>query len=321
MLGEWIDQHGNELMSKGAGLHHVTAVSGMPKENVAFYTQVLGLRMVKQTVNYDDPGTWHLYYGDGPANPGSILTFFPWTHVGPRRAGSGEAGETWFQAPLASLGFWVERLAQAGVAFTQGERFGVPVLVFRDPHQMDLSMAFMGDEAASTPVWTSPVAQDMAISGFAGVTLHVARPDKTARWLTEAFGWHFVQEQDGRSRFSAGGTGLGQWIDLVASPLPMAQLGAGSVHHIAFRAGSDEAQAGMAEQLRAMGIQTTEQKDRNYFRSVYCREPSGIIVEIATDQPGFDVDEPLAEIGKSLKLPPWLEPHRADIVAALPPLV
>ena len=307
-------------MSKSAGLHHVTAVSGVPKENVAFYTQVLGLRMVKQTVNYDDPGTWHLYYGDGPANPGSILTFFPWTHVGPRRAGSGETGETWFQAPLSSLAFWTERLGRHGVDFRQVERFGIPSLVFRDPHHMDLSIAFSGDEAASTPVWTSPIAQDKAISGFAGVTLHVARPDKTARWLTDAFGWQFVQEHDGRSRFKAGGTGLGQWIDLVASTLPMAQLGAGSVHHIAFRAENDEAQADMAAKLRALGIQTTEQKDRNYFRSVYCREPSGIIVEIATDQPGFDVDEPLEQIGKELKLPPWLEPHRAEIVAALPPL-
>lgn len=307
-------------MSKSAGLHHVTAVSGVPKENVAFYTQVLGLRMVKQTVNYDDPGTWHLYYGDGPATPGAILTFFPWTHVGPRRAGSGETGETWFQAPLASLAFWVDRLKQHGVAFMQVERFGTPSLVFRDPHQMDLSIAFTGDVAASTPVWTSPVDQDKAIAGFGGVTLHVARPDKTARWLTEALGWTFAGEEAGRSRFHAGGSGLGQWVDLVPSPLPIAELGAGSVHHIAFRAADDAAQSEIARQLNRLGIQTTEQKDRNYFRSVYCREPSGIIVEIATDEPGFAVDEPLEAIGKTLKLPPWLEPHRAQIVAALPPL-
>ena len=144
-------------MSHSAGLHHVTAVSGLPKENVAFYTQILGLRMVKQTVNYDDPGTWHLYYGDGPASPGTILTFFPWTHVGPRRAGSGETGETWFQAPEASRAFWIARLQAMGVAFREVERFGMASLVFKDPHEMDLSIAFTGGVAASTPVWTSQI--------------------------------------------------------------------------------------------------------------------------------------------------------------------
>lgn len=308
-------------MSKSAGLHHVTAVSGMPKENVAFYTRILGLRMVKQTVNYDDPGTWHLYYGDGPASPGAILTFFPWTHVGPRRAGSGETGETWFQAPLAGLPAWTTRLIDHKVAFNEVERFGVPSLVFKDPHDMDLSIAFTGEPAASTPVWTSPIEADKAIAGFGGVTLHVARPDKTARWLTDALGWTLFGEEQGRLRFHAGGEApLGQWVDLVHTPLPMAEMGAGSVHHIAFRAKDDEAQSAIADSLRRLGIQTTEQKNRNYFRSIYAREPSGIIVEIATDAPGFDVDEPLSEIGKSLKLPPWLEPHRAQIMAALPPL-
>ncbi|MCP8939016.1 ring-cleaving dioxygenase [Alsobacter sp. SYSU M60028] len=303
------------------GLHHVTAIAGAPRRNLAFYTGLMGLRLVKKTVNFDDPGTWHLYYGDAAGTPGSILTFFPWPNAAPGRVGPGETGETSFVAPEGSLGFWRERLAQAGVATEDAARFGRPVLTFADPDGMRLAIA-EGAEGAGGPAWTGADAPaEAAIRGFAGVTLGVREPARTAAVLTGIFGYEEIAEDGPRQRFAASGDGLGGVIDLVTVEGERGRLGAGTVHHIAFRARDDAEQAAMAERLRAeLGIATTEQKDRNYFRSVYFREPGGVLFEIATDEPGFAVDEPAETMGSRLMLPAQYEARRARIEAVLPPL-
>jgi len=304
------------------GIHHVTAIAGSARRNVDFYTRVLGMRMVKKTVNFDDPGTYHLYYGDPKGSPGSILTFFPWAHVAPGRLGVGETQETALRVPEAALGFWTHRFVAQGVRHEAPEtRFGETVLPFRDPDGMRLALvAVPGAEAE--PAWSGgDVPAEHAIRGFHGVSLLLEDIAATAAILTGVFGYAEERAEGATTRFRAG-DGMGDVIDLRAAPgfLP-GRPGAGAVHHIAFRAADDAEQAAMVEKLaRVYGVPTTEQKDRDYFRSVYFREPGGVLFEIATDVPGFAVDEPADELGQSLKLPKFLESHRARIEAALPPL-
>ncbi len=304
------------------GIHHVTAIAGDPRRNVEFYTQTLGLRMVKKTVNFDDPGTYHFYYGDEAGSPGSILTFFPWANVAPGRIGTGETQETAFRVGEGAIDYWTRRFAEKGVRQEAVEtRFGETVLPFRDPDGMRLALvAVSGAEAE--PAWTgSDVPAEASIRGFHGVTLALADSSRTAAVLTDVFG--FVEEaRDGDLVRLSANDGVGGVVDLrtVAGGLP-GRLGGGTVHHVAFRAEDDAAQAAMVEKLaRNHGIRTTEQKDRDYFRSVYFREPGGVLFEIATDVPGFAVDEPANALGQALKLPRFLEPHRARIEEVLPDL-
>ena len=301
------------------GLHHVTAFSGPAARNLDFYTRVLGLRLVKKTVNFDDPGTYHLYYGDETGRPGTILTFFPIAHAAPGRVGIGETQETAFRVPRASIGWWLQRFVETGVRHeAPTPLFGEPTLRLRDPDGMVL--ALVGVDTAEGAAWSaSDVPAEHAIRGLHGVTLLLVEGAATATILTDVLGLHEVGREGAFVRH-AGSAGFGAFVTLrvVGNFLP-GRPGAGSVHHIAFRAADDAAQAAMAEALRREhGLSVTEQRDRQYFRSVYFREPGGVLFEIATDSPGFSVDEPLETLGSRLKLPPGLEPHRAQIEDALP---
>ncbi|MGV7212330.1 ring-cleaving dioxygenase [Bradyrhizobium sp. UFLA05-112] len=305
-----------------AGLHHVTAISGNPLGNLKFYRELLGLRLVKKTVNFDDPGTYHLYYGDESGTPGTILTFFPWEHAAPGRGGVGQTQQTAFRVPARSIGYWTHRFIEKGVAHEALEkRFGESVLSFTDPDGM--SLALVGVPGAENErAWSNgDVPTEHAMRGFHGVTLLLDDAAKTGAILTNVLGFEAAGREGSISRYrspnSAGGI-----VDIYEAKgfLP-GRMGRGSVHHIAFRAADDATEAEMARKLvTEHGMQPTEQKDRNYFRSIYFREPGGILFEIATDIPGFAVDEPLATLGEALKLPPFLEAHRKDIEGVLAPL-
>ncbi len=305
------------------GIHHVTAFAGDAEANLAFYRETLGLRLVKTTVNFDDPGTYHLYFGDEVGRPGTILTFFPQEHAAPGRAGVGQAVETSFAVPAASLGWWIERFLRLGIAHDAPEtRFGETVLPFRDRDGLNLALVATAAAADIAGYAGADVPAEHAIRGVHGVTLWVERAEGSAAVLTGPLGFVAAGAEETRHRFTAPGVAIGGVIDLrvVGGFLP-GRMGAGSVHHVAFRAQDDAAQAAMADALqRGLGIPVTEQKDRQYFRSVYFREPSGVIFEIATDAPGFATDEPADALGEALKLPPWLERHRTRIEAALPKL-
>jgi len=303
------------------GIHHVTAIAGPARRNVDFYTRVLGLRMVKKTVNFDDPSTYHFYYGDETGQPGTILTFFPWEHVAAGRPGVGETKETVFRVPEGSIGYWTHRFIEKGVAHDAVERrFGETVLPFKDPDGMRLALvAVPGLE--SGPAWSGgEVPDENAIRGFHSVSLLLREAGPTGAILTDVFGFSEAGREGSTVRFKADGTAMGGIVDVrVAGDFLRGQQGGGSVHHIAFRAPDDDAEFAMMKKLAVNhGIRTTDQKDRNYFRSLYFREPGGVLFEIATDIPGFAIDEPVASLGTSLRLPPQYEPQRKDIEAALP---
>ncbi|WP_181706597.1 ring-cleaving dioxygenase [Chthonobacter rhizosphaerae] len=305
-----------------AGLHHVTAIAGPARRNLDIYTDLFGLRLVKRTVNFDDPGTYHFYYGDRTGSPGSILTFFPWAHAAPGRFGGGETHETAFRVPFASLGLWRHRLEEAGLhPSAPQDRFGDMVVTVADPDGMRLALVGV-DGAESEPVPSDAVPADEAIRGLHSVTLVVPDAGATGDILTDVLGFEKAGEEGDRQRFRAPGAAVGAVVDLRAAPgLPAGRLGAGTVHHVAFRAADDDAQAAMVDRLRAAhGLAVTAQRDRTYFRSVYFREPGGVLFEIATDVPGFTVDEPLEDLGTDLKLPDVLEPRRVSIKARLPSL-
>jgi len=306
-----------------SGLHHVTAIAGNPLRNLDFYSRTLGLRFIKRTVNFDDPGTYHFYYGDEAGHPGTILTFFPWEHAGKGRTGVGETQQTAFRVPADALGYWMHRFTEKGVVHEAPEkRFGESVLPFSDPDGMSLALVGVADEAGE-PGWNgSEVAAQHAIRGLHGVTLLLDDATRTGAVLSEVLGLKEAGREGPVLRYRGADSSLGAIVDLrEAKGFLPGQQGRGSVHHIAFRAKDDSEQAEMARKLvREHGLHPTEQLDRTYFRSIYFREPGGVLFEIATDNPGFAVDEPLASLGRSLKLPAFLEPRRNKIEAALPPL-
>jgi len=305
-----------------SGIHHVTAISGKAARNLDFYTHVIGLRFVKKTVNFDDPGTYHLYYGDRVGNPGTILTFFPWEHAASGRGGVGLAQQTTFRIPANSIGYWTHRFIEKGVTHEALEkRFGEPVLSFTDPDGM--SLALVGSAGAeSEPAWDdSAIPPEHAIRGFHGVTLMLDDTARTAAVLRDVLGFKDSGQDGPLARFRAS-EAIGGIVDIrEATGFLAGHVGRGSVHHIAFRAADDASQAEMAQKLVAQhGLRPTHQIDREYFRSVYFREPGGILFEIATDSPGFAVDEPVESLGRDLKLPPFLEARRKEIEAVLPEL-
>lgn len=305
------------------GIHHITAISGPAQRNFDFYTRALGMRFVKRTVNFDEPGTYHLYYGDETGQPGSILTFFPWAHVTSGRLGVGEAQETMLRIPETATGYWAHRFVEKGVSHdTPVKRFGETVLQFQDPDGMRLSLVGVPGIENEAAWEGGGIPVDAAIRGFHGVTLLLEDAAATGAILTNVLGLAEAAREDAYVRFKADGTLMGGIVDIhVAGEFLPARMGAGSVHHIAFRAADDETQAVMVRKLAEdHRIRTTDQIDRNYFRSVYFREPGGVLFEIATDDPGFTVDEPVAELGRSLKLPAALEVQRESIEAALPDL-
>jgi glyoxalase family protein len=306
-----------------SGIHHVTSIASSARRNLDFYIGTLGLRLVKKTVNFDDPSSYHLYYGDEAGHPGTILTFFAWEGAAPGRLGIGETQETVFSIPESSIGYWTQRLVEKGVAHDPpAKRFGETVLAFKD--RDGIRLALTGVKGAETkPAWSgSDVPAEHAIRGFHSVSLLLAEASPTAEILTDVFGFAAGASEDATQRFEAPGIDPGGIIDLrTAGEFLPARQGAGSVHHIAFRAADDAAQGAMVRKLtQEHNLRVTEQKDRNYFRSVYFREPGRVLFEIATDPPGFAIDEPLGSLGEALKLPPFLEGRRTAIEAALPNL-
>lgn len=308
------------------GLHHVTAMAGDVAANVSFYTRVLGLRLIKRTVNFDDPSTYHLYFGDTVGTPGSALTFFYWADQPRGVVGPGQATATAWSAPAASVDFWRARLAAHDIAFTEESRFGDVVLRFADPDGLGLEIVATAEPDARQP-WAHPeIPVANGLRGFHSVTLTHADSGRTARLLVDRMGWRETARSvtpsgEARARLAAGGGGPGAYVDLVAAPsAPRGRPGAGTVHHVAFRVADDADELAAQAEWRAAGLAVSPQMDRNYFHSIYAREPGGVLFEIATDTPGFLIDEPLESLGTTLKLPAQYEPHRASIETHLEPL-
>ncbi len=304
---------------KPHGLHHVTAIASDPQKNVDFYTKTLGLRLVKQTVNFDAPHVWHLYYGDEKGSPASILTFFPWPGVIPGKEGAGLTTATAFSIPLESMGFWQQRLKSLGLDFNVTKNVnGYEVLRLRD--QDGMSVELVGTEGDERSGWDgeSSIPADHAIRGLHSVTLSQQMLDPTAIMLTEMLGMKASNESASVAQFSMAEGATGALVDVLPGVRERGLQAGGTVHHVAFRAPDLPTMEIWRQQLVSQGVPVTEIMDRQYFKSIYFREPGGVLFEIATDDPGFDIDEPLLELGKKLKLPPWLEPNREQIAASLP---
>ena len=305
------------------GLHHITAVASNPRGNLAYYTGVLGLRLVKLTVNFDDPSAYHFYFADAHGTPGSALTFFHWGGARRGRTGHGQTSAIAFAVGADSLPFWAERLKTLGATVAAPvERFGERVLAFTDPDGLPLELVAT---AAPAAVYFPPKHDEIPaahrLRGFHSVTLALDRGDATRELLTATMGWSVTATAEGRTRLASSAGAAGGFVDLLVDrALPRGVPGAGTVHHIAFRTPDDAAQLNARRELITARMHASPVMERFYFRSIYWREPEGILFEIATDQPGFTADEPVESLGTKLCLPPPLEPHRAEIEAALPPL-
>lgn len=301
------------------GLHHVTAIAGEPQQNLDFYVETLGLRLVKRTVNFDDPGTYHFYFGDETGRPGTLLTFFPWAGAPQGRRGAGQATTTTFSVPAGSLDWWQSRLRRAGreanlVASNDGQ-----TLVFEDPDGLQLALA--GADNDERPAWNAgPVAAEHGIRGLHSVTLTVGDARPTTE-LLGALGMTQVDDGPRGLRFAATDRAPGAFLDLVEAPgARRGVVASGTVHHVAWRTPDDETQLRWLGHLQELGRQVTPVQDRQYFHSIYFREPGGVLFEIATDQPGFATDETPAALGTALKLPSWIEPQRARIEQLVEPI-
>jgi glyoxalase family protein len=304
------------------GIHHITGIAGDPDRNLRFYGRALGLRLVKLTVNYDDPNTYHFYFGDELGRPGTILTFFPWPHGSPGRLGTGQVAAVGFAIPPGSLGFWIERLLAQGVRY-QGpaRRFDEPTLAFADPDGLPIEL-IASERVRELPGWAEgPVPAEHAIRALHGATIWEDGDTGAAELLTGQLGFRRLAEEGTILRLESGTDGTGTLVDLRRAPgFWRGAGGVGTVHHIAFRAADPAAQLARREALEAAGYQVTPVLDRTYFRSIYFREPGGVLFEVATDGPGFTVDEGASELGSSLQLPRRLEPMRERISTVLPPI-
>jgi glyoxalase family protein len=302
-------------------LHHVTAIAGNPQRNLDFYTEVLGLRFVKKTVNFDDPGTYHFYFGDDAGTPGTILTFFPWPHATRGTVGAGEVTHTAFSVPPASIAYWEQRLASKNVPLEhKEERMGETVLTFSDPDGMKIELVGHAESSVLKAPRFADVPVEHAIRGFFGVTM-LERDARQTEAALALLGFRKVAEEGSRLRFSAAGDALGNHLDVVVDPAAgRGRSGAGTVHHIAFRSEDYEDQKQWhAEISRHLGVSPVMERD--YFRSIYFREPGGVLFELATDNPGFAIDEPVEALGERLCLPAWLEPQRELAEQRLPPIM
>ena len=303
------------------GLHHVTAIASDPQRNLDFYTEILGLRLVKKTVNFDDPGTYHFYFGDDAGSPGTILTFFPWPHATRGTAGAGEVSHTAFRIPPASVGYWEQRLVSKKVPVEgREERMGATVVTFSDPDGMKIELVgHPGGAGAKAPRFAD-VPAEHAVRGFFGVTM-LERDARQTEAALALLGFHKVAEEGTRLRFAAKGDASGNQLDIVVDPeARRGRTGAGTVHHIAFRSEDYEDQKQWREVIsRNMAVSPV--MDRDYFRSIYFREPGGVLFELATDIPGFAIDEPLEALGEQLRTPAWLGVHPDQLTRQLPPVV
>lgn len=303
------------------GLHHITAIANNAKRNLDFYTQVLGLRLVKKTVNFDDPGTYHFYFGNETGTPGTILTFFPWEGIGQGTNGSGLATHIGYSVPKGSLEFWKNRFQQFNVNVEEGEIFGEKMISFKDPDGLQLQFI-----ESSTPddrkVWTTEdIKDENALKGFHNVTLTLKKADPTIKVLTDILGYDLQKQEGERYRFATDAIETANLIDIIQNDKIVAgRNAAGTNHHIAFRVKDDNVLMEYREKVMSAGLNITPKIDRDYFYSLYFREPGGVLFEIATDNPGFTVDEPLNELGTNLKLPKQHETLREKIVEVLPKL-
>jgi glyoxalase family protein len=305
-----------------SGIHHITAIASDPQKNLDFYTAVLGLRLVKLTVNFDDPGTYHFYFGNDQGTPGSLLTFFPFPGAHRGAVGNGQLSATAFAVPVASLAYWNTRLRAEQIPVEEEPaRFGQPMLRLADPDGLPLEIIGTA-HADPSHAWTrGPVAAEHAICGFHSATLAEERYENTAQ-LLDRMGLRLEAREGNRYRFTAGTAGAGAIVDVLCAPDARAgRPGAGTVHHIAWRTPDDAQQAEWRAELLRERYNVTPVMDRSYFHSIYYHEPGGILFEIATDPPGFAIDEPPDHLGEQLRLPPWLTPRRAEIEGMLPRLI
>lgn len=304
------------------GLHHITAIAGNAKENFDFYTKVLGLRMVKKTVNFDDPGTYHFYFGDEVGTPGSILTFFPWEGIGQGYTGTGMATNIGYSVPEGSLGFWAERFKQFNVRHEDTlERFGEQILPFQDPDGLKLDLIVPSDSDNRKPWVTSEVNEQVATKGFHSITLTLKNIKATATILTDIFGYKLLKQEGDTYRFITDAIKNAAIVDLIEAPnTPPGRGAAGTNHHVAFRVKDDNMLMEYREKIAVKGLSITPKIDRDYFFSLYFREPGGVLFELATDNPGFTRDEPVDQLGSRLKLPKQYEGSRAEIEKVLPRL-
>ena len=303
------------------GLHHITALASDPQRNVDFYAGVLGLRMVKKTINFDAPDVYHLYYGDETGQPGTIMTFFPYAGIRRGRVGSGQVTATLFSIPADSVDFWIDRLREHQVAFQAPQTRSDETVIALEDHD-GLRLELIANDRDSRPGWDNgqiPVAH--AIRGFYGITICVEDPAPTVQLLTELLEYREVEASEGRVRLEAGDGGPGTVVELWCAPgMEQGLGGGGTIHHVAFSTDSDETQQQIRQKLAQAYQNPTAVLDRQYFHSIYFREPGGVLFEVATNPPGFAVDESVEELGTALKLPPWQEVNREAIVRALTPI-
>ncbi len=310
------------MENKVSGIHHITAIAGNAKRNYTFYTTVLGLRFIKKTVNFDDPSTYHFYFGDETGTPGTILTFFPWEGITKGRQGAGMATEIGYAVPSGSLAFWTDRFKQYNVPITgTGTRFGEEYLAFEDPDGLPLTLIVPSKADTRKPWETEDVKAVAATRGFHSISLTLHSAAETARVLTDIFEYTLAEKDGDRYRYVTPAIAGASTVDLLELPgAPRAVNAGGTIHHVAFRVKDEETLMHYREKVVRHGLGITPKIDRNYFFSLYFREPGGVLFELATDNPGFAVDEPVHELGTHLKLPPQYESRRADIEKILPSL-
>lgn len=306
------------MMKKISGIHHITAIVGHPQENVDFYAGVLGLRLVKQTVNFDDPGTYHLYFGNQGGKPGTIITFFPWAGASRGIIGDGQVGVTSFVVPTGAIQFWEHRLKNFDVPIIKIERFGEQYVQFNDPHGLKLEIVERKDGEPNTWMFGG-VNPDVAIKGFGGATLFSSQPNKTAELLQHVMGLEHIGAEGEFIRFRSTAH-IGNIIDVKINPTGKGQMGVGTVHHIAWRANDDKDHLEWQQYVTENGYQVTSVRDRNYFKALYFREHGDIMFEIATDPPGFAHDESEETMGQHLKLPEQYEHRREKLEDKLIPI-
>jgi glyoxalase family protein len=309
-------------MSAITGLHHVTAICGDAQENLDFYTGILGMRLVKRSVNQDSPGTYHLFYADAEGHPGSDLTFFPWPEMAPARPGYGLTMDVSLAVPSGSLDYWSERLQRYGVTTAEPEiRRGSRVLPLTDVHGMSVSLAETSDRREFTPWEQSAVPAERQILGLHAVRLWERDLALTSSFLTSVLGFTPIAEEDGWSGFALAGGGSGRYLEICEVPKTgRGNWGVGGIHHVAWRVPDDKTQLAVRDRVEEANRRPTEVIDRFWFKSVYFLEPGGVLFELATDGPGFAVDEDPATLGERLVLPPWLEEYRVSIESSLPVL-
>ncbi|MFO7978947.1 MAG: ring-cleaving dioxygenase [Bacteroidales bacterium] len=303
------------------GLHHITALTGNIRNNIRFYNEILGLRLIKRTVNYDSPDTWHLYFGDAQGKPGTVITFFPFMNIPKGQSGNGSVKVTGFSVGAGSLSFWAKRLKEYHVPFRgPSHRFDEEFLFLQDFDGLELELvASAKDSRVGTG--TVGIKEEYAIKGFSHVELSLSSSERTIELLTGTLEHVMLDEEGERHRLFSGENAPGNYIDLVSRPaMPMQQQGSGTIHHVALGTRDEKTQEQLRKKIQDKGLFISEIKDRQYFKSIYFREPGGVLFEVATQGPGFMIDEQAQTLGQELKLPPWLENQRQQIEEQLPPL-